>query len=438
MANCRFFEFACVALLAGTSSARDVLAQHGPPRVVVARAEEREVVQTVSLVGTVGPLRRSVLGAEVAGLVREMPVRQGDGVETGQVLCALSDETLGFELAEARARLEMFRSRYEELKSGTREEEKRRFEAELGEAQADLNRWEFEKQRVDQLYEASRAGTKEYRDTYSAYHAAVERLARGQANYDQAMAGPRKETIAQARHTVAAQQAAVDRISADVERTRIRAPFAGHVVRLHTEVGEWIDRGGDVLELIEMNRVLVRVDVPEFAIPYCRSGEEVPVMIDALKKRFTGRIRHIVSQADPSARTFPVEIELDNSSGELRAGMFARATLVSGPKALGVLVPRDAIVQRQGVDYVALVVAGQEGPTAVPTPVTLGTEDADWVTITSRNVPPGSRVVVRGNEGIVFPMPVVIADSEPASEVRTGNADSSAQETSATRGSAGS
>ena len=76
--------------------------------------------------------------------------------------------------------------------------------------------------------------------------------------------------------------------------------------------------------------------------------DEIQTRIDALKKRFTGRIRHIVSQADPSARTFPVEIELDNSIGELRAGMFARATLVSGPKALGVLVPRDAIVQRQG------------------------------------------------------------------------------------------
>jgi len=215
----------------------------------------------------------------------------------------------------------------------------------------------------------------------------------------------------------------VDRIAADVARTRIKAPFAGHVVRLHTEVGQWIDRGGDVLELIELDRVLVRVDVPEFVVPYCKVGDEVAVAVDALKRQFDGRIRHIVSQADRSARTFPVDIEIDNANSDLKAGMFTRVTLVSGPKAPAVVVPRDAVVQRNGTDYVILVIRGAQGPTGVPTTVTLGAEDEDFVAITSGNVPFDAEVVVRGNEGIIFPMPILIPDAGPDGGVRAVETD---------------
>ena len=411
------------ALVAWVSYAPALRAQNGPPQVVLGRAERREVVQTITLVGTVGPLRRSLLGAEVAGLVVEMPVREGDAVEAGQVLCALSDETLRFELAEAHARMANLRARFEELQNGTRAEEKRRYEAALGEAQAVLERWEYEKQRVDRLFENTQASTQEHRETYAAFHSAVERKAQAQADYDLAVSGPRKEVIAQAQHLVAAQQAVVDRLAADVKRTGIKAPFAGHVIRLHTEVGQWIDRGGDVLELIELDRVLVRVDVPEFVVAYCHVGDEVAVSVDALKRQFNGRVRHIVSQADRSARTFPVDVEIDNANNELKAGMFTRVTLVSGPKAPAVVVPRDAVVQRDGTDYVTLVVRGAQGPTGVPTPVTLGAEDEDYVAITSGNVPLDADVVVRGNEGIIFPMPIIIPNAGPDEGSRAAETD---------------
>ncbi|UCG32277.1 MAG: efflux RND transporter periplasmic adaptor subunit [Phycisphaerales bacterium] len=385
-------------------------AQEAPTKVTVALAEQRQVVPTVTLVGTVEPSRRSIIGAEVVGLVSEMPVRQGDAVEHNQLLCALKDDTLRFELAEAEARHENLRSRLEELEAGTREEEKRQAQAELEEAQAELRRWDYERERVDGLHEEGKATLKEYRDTHAYYDEARQRVAQAQARYDLALAGPRSEVIAQARHLVAAQSAVVERIRTDLAKTRIKAPFAGQVVQLFTEVGQWIERGGEVVELIELQQVLVRVDVPEFVIPYCRTGAEVPVTFDALKKRFTGRIKHIVSQADPAARTFPVEVEIDNPEHELRAGMFARATLVSGSKAPSVVIPKDAVVHRQGVDYVALVRPGQQGLMAFPMPVTLGTEDQDYVAVTSGNVPPGAQLIVRGNENILFPMPVIVSN----------------------------
>ena len=120
------------------------------------------------------------------------------------------------------------------------------------------------------------------------------------------VAGPRIQTIARAAFEVAAQQAVVDRIASDLAKATIRAPFGGHVVDRTVEVGEWLAAGGaQVVELVELTRVLVRVDAPESAMPYLMVGGQARVKLDALGRSVVGEIRHVIPQADPRARTFP-------------------------------------------------------------------------------------------------------------------------------------
>ena len=136
------------------------------------------------------------------------------------------------------------------------------------------------------------------------------------------------------------------------------------------------------------------------------------VRVDALKRSFVGKIAHIIRQADERARTFPVEIELDNHDGVLASGMFARATLASGPSAIVMTVPKDAIVEKAGVSYVATVMPGQQGGlVGVLTAVTLGSDVGDFIAVTSGNIQVGTRVITRGNETMKrFPKPVRIVD----------------------------
>jgi RND family efflux transporter MFP subunit len=165
--------------------------------------------------------------------------------------------------------------------------------------------------------------------------------------------------------------------------------------------------GGPVVELADMSAVLVRVDVPEQAISFNNEGDEVRIKIDALSQWFTGRIEHVIPQAAVDARTFPVEIRIENADHVLKSGMFARATVAAGPEAPAVVVPLDAVVQRHGLDYVAVVTPGPHGGLmASPMPVRLGAQVADWVAITSGELAPGMQVVIRGNENIQFPTPV--------------------------------
>ncbi len=340
-------------------AASSAVAQPPMTDVVVAQAEMRELPSTVTLVATVEPWTRSLVGSETAGLVVAMHVRQGDVVKKGDILLELDTKLLELDIAEAQARVDA--------------------------AKALVKRWAFELSWMRDLRGEDKAGQIEFYRTEAEFGVA-EQSARER-------------------------QAIVDRLKTDLEKSRIRAPFDGFVVMRHTEVGEWLERGGNVVEIIDLTRVLVRVDVHERSIPFIRKGDTARVRVEALQDVFEGRIRHIIRQADPAARTFPVEIEIDNHENQLAAGMFARATVTAGEAESVVAVPKDAIYVQDGIEYVGMVFPGERGMTGMLKAVTTGKDVADWIAITSKNVAPGMNVVVRGNERMMpFPAPVRVVD----------------------------
>jgi multidrug efflux pump subunit AcrA (membrane-fusion protein) len=381
-------------------------------KVVVREAAIRQAAPTITLVATVEPFLRSRVCTEREGLVVSVPVRQGDRVRAGDAMCVLNTDTQQLQLAEEQARLDGLASRLDELLAGTRPQEMQRLKALLDETTAEHERWQFEMERIRRLYEGADSNAKEFQDTRASYLGAERRRLAAEATYALAEEGPRSQTIAQARHDVAAQQAIVDRMRSDLDKMTTRAPFDGFIAQRMTEVGEWISVGSTVVELIDLSRVLVTVAAPEGAYPHARVGQQARVEVDALRRSFEGTIRHITPQADLSARTFPIEIEVDNPEGALAAGMFARATIAEGPVRETVCAPKDALVEREGTVYVATVIPGAQGGTAgILMPVTIGVDVSDWVSITSGNIQPGMTLIVRGNERMLpFPMPVQIVD----------------------------
>jgi multidrug efflux system membrane fusion protein len=393
-------------------SACPALAQRGASKVVVAQAVSREMEATVTLVATVEPFRRSRVAAELPGLVLNMPGRQGDRIEAGGLICQLDDRTLVLRLAEEQAKLDSLRARHEELLAGTRRLEIERLTAIFEEAVADFERWDFELNRVKSLYQERDSNAKEYQDALANFRAAERRKIGSKASLDLAIEGPRKEELARAAADVAAQQAVVDRLAGDVQRMRVRAPFSGVIVQRLSEVGEWVPAGGEVVEMIDLDSVLVRVDAPEFVLAHLRVGRPASVRIDALKRSFDGEIKHIIRQAQERARTFPVEIKVKNPEGMIASGMFARCTVPAGSPEAVVAVPKDAIVERDGVSYIAAVIPdGKGGLSGVLQPVTLGAEGPEYVAVTSGGLRPGTSVITRGTENMLpFPQPVIIVD----------------------------
>jgi RND family efflux transporter MFP subunit len=273
-------------------------------------------------------------------------------------------------------------------------------------AEARMKYLQARRGRADTLYQTKSAVSEENRDeATSAAIAAEQDYQEAKATYALAVAGPRAEQIAQGRAQVRMQQALVDKLADQIKKHTISSRFDGYVSAKQTELGQWLTKGDVVVEVVALDPVEVRAYVPEIDIPHVSVGTEVHVEVPALPQRvFTGRVALIIPEADSRARTFPVKVRVDNPSLDdgpsLKAGMYARVTLPTGPVQKAMLVPKDALVLG-GPRPVVFVVDTESKDAADgkvrPVPVELGIPSGGWIQIKGP-LTTGQRVVVRGNE----------------------------------------
>lgn len=341
-----------------------------PTQVEVAEVVQREVAPTIRLVGTVRPRLRTIVAAEVAGQVAEMPVDDGEAVKKDQLLCKLRDVPRRLARDEAVARLAQLTSV-------------------MAERKAELSKTEFEDRRMSSLWEDHRCTEKEYRDA-RADHQAAEGRAR------------------QAEHAVVSQRAVCDKLADDLSRMEIRAPCDGFITARQTQIGSWVELGGPIVEMVDLSVVRVRVPVPESVIGFCIIGEPAQVAVEAIGKSFSGRVARLIPDADERARTFPVDIDVENPDGDLRAGMFVRAEVPAGPKGLQLVLPKDAVILRGAARSTFVIREAVPVARAEPVMVEMVAELADELAVKSVGLSPGDKVVVRGNENMPGPGPVVV------------------------------
>ncbi|MFQ5844465.1 MAG: efflux RND transporter periplasmic adaptor subunit, partial [Planctomycetota bacterium] len=372
----------------------------GPSPVVVAPVVEEEVRATKTFVGSVAAVRSSLVSSEVQGQVAELLVREGDRVQEDQPLARLKTTTLEIQLAAASAAVDLRRQELAELENGSRPEEIEQARADVEAAAAETKYRQWQLKSIGDLY-AKGSLTEEDLELarYNASRAvAAER--RRRAVLKLVEKGPREERLAQARARQRTQQEEVRRLEEEVRLHTIRAPFSGHVVAEHTEVGEWLSEGDRVAEVVALDSVDVEIGVPEDSIGRIRVGMRAEVNVDARPDHpFTAAVARLVPKAEPRTRAFPVKIRVPNrfegDDALLKAGMLARVRLGIGDPERALLVPKDALVLG-GPSPVVFVVDPQAG-TVRRVPVRLGVSAGERIQVRGEVVA-GDRVVVRGNE----------------------------------------
>lgn len=414
-----------LAILGSLYAAPHALAQAGgapPTPVTVAPVVERDVPPALKLVGIVRAEKSAVIAAETEGAVAVFDAEEGQFLAPGAVICRLDPAVAELRVAEAQAALKSLQAQLEELENGERPEEIARLEALVAEAAADQQRWNYEQQRVADLFAKGQSNEKEKHDTDMEAAAAGQRLAQARAQLDRAKNGARAEEFARARMAVAAGEAVLRRLQRDLDKTQIRAPFKGVLVAKRTEVGEWVKQGDPAAELVAMETVKVRVDVPESAVRYAQAGQPTTVEIEALGTTRSANISRVIPRADSAAHTFPVEIDLANAEHNLLPGMFVWAYVPAGPAGKRLMVPKDAIVARGTAKTIFVVRAGEGAvppagagsanpaaapPMAIPLPVTTGLEIGNDIEVVAPGLQAGDLVVVRANERLYGPGPVI-------------------------------
>jgi RND family efflux transporter MFP subunit len=331
-----FFPYLLLIILAAPALAE-------PPLVSFTVARSHELHRVVHLDGIVESTQVAVMASEVAGLVDALLAPEGTVVKKGQPLIRLRREPIKLLLQGALG--------------------------ELAESAARLKSAELRLERTQELV-ASKVVSRQIADD-ATYEAEAQR-----------------GRVEQLKATVA-------RLERDLANTTVRAAFSGVVGAEHIQVGEWLQVGAPVAELISLESLEVRLEVPEQYFSDLRTGIQVDVGFQALRNlKLRGTVRAIVPRADPRSRTFPVLVQLDNRGHRLGVGMLARVDLLLGQGSTVVLVPKDAVTSKDAQDVVYVL---DNEDTAHLVQVRVGAGLATWFAVDGA-VEAGDRVVVRGNE----------------------------------------
>ncbi|HRP07781.1 MAG TPA: efflux RND transporter periplasmic adaptor subunit [Gemmatimonadales bacterium] len=253
-----------------------------------------DLVLSVAATGTIKSEATTVVKAETQGTVAEVLVRPGDRVARGQVLARLDTEPLKLALARAEAGFRNAQVRY---------------------------RTEIEPDSV-----ASGQPPSEARRAF----------ARASSGLETAEVDVREAKL-------------------NLERAEIRAPFAGMIERVEVSVGERISSGEDIAEVVDITNLRVEARVMETDIPLLARGGDAEIRVAAQPdKPILGRIAAVLPTVDSSGKAGTAVVRI-RGDGKLRPGMYADVRLEADRLQDRIIVPKRAVVERDGRPLVFVV-----------------------------------------------------------------------------------
>ncbi|WP_339789525.1 efflux RND transporter periplasmic adaptor subunit [uncultured Imperialibacter sp.] len=176
-----------------------------------------------------------------------------------------------------------------------------------------------------------------------------------------------------------------------LQDSSIKAPFAGTVNARYIEVGSYLNPGAKMFDIVDVSKLKLVVKVTEAQVFEIQKGMAVTVSSDILPdKSFDGKVTFIGVKADASLN-YPVEIEVNNSSDQLKAGMYAQALFGTGDAIPQLTVTRNAIIG--SLDHAQVYV--NEGNKAVLRSVTTGGSVGERVAIVA-GLKEGESVITSG------------------------------------------
>ena len=420
----RSFPTAGFALLAGllaagpgcySSSTAEPPDLGGGSAVVRVQPPVRKTLRLVSLQpGRIEPFEQTPLHAKIAGFVQTVHVDIGDRVRPEQPLAELSIPELDQELRQKEALVAQTAAEIKQAEAAMRAAQAAlaAAQAHLGEAEAGIARCEADYQRrksehhrisqladqgavtrklVDETLDALRSADAARAEGHAKVESAKAALAQSRANLEKAKAD---QVAAEARWQAA--RADLARVTALLQYTQIRTPFAGIVTERNVDRGHLVQPAGNVgakplFVVARADIVRVFVDVPEIESPLVDVGASAHVHVQALPGRdIEGKVTR-TSWALAGNRTLRTEIDLANANGLLRPGMYATTEILLKERANVLALPLAAIVR----DGARAFCCCAENGRAVRKPLVLGLQVGEEVEVVSGLT--GSEAVVQSS-----------------------------------------
>jgi HlyD family secretion protein len=372
-----------VLLVAGLAALTIYRGQANVTKVTTTVVSRQELTSVVSGTGQIKPKTYVNIGATAFGRITHLNVKEGDHVKAGAVLATVENVQPSATVAAQDATIAASKT---DVTSYLAAEQTAK--ANISQAKADLEQKQFDFVRAKALYDDKLIAKQDFDSKKAAYDVSAATLQQREAALDQALA----QTASQRGHVnqaVASQRANYDAL----DKTISRAPFDALVTNVPVREGETMvvgiqnAEGSTLMTLADMSVITAEVKVDETDIVNIVLGQAADVTVDALPgKVFKGHVTEVGDQAllrttgvatsqsttgTEEAKDFKVVVTIDNANGEmndsLRPGLSATAKIVTAQRQNAVVIPIQALVQRDVAAEQELAKNHGEAPTSSAT-----------------------------------------------------------------------
>lgn len=298
--------------------------------VYVEKPEYRTITEAITANGKIQPEVEVKISSEVSGEIIELPVKEGNWVEKGTLLCRIKPDTYISLKERAIAAVNSANAR-------------------LIQAKAQLAQSELSFNRSKQLYEQKAISESEFETARTNYEVAQAELKA--ANY-----------------SVESAQASLREAEENLRKTTIYAPISGTVSKLNVELGERVVgtiqmAGTEIMRIANLNRMEARVNVNENDIVKVKIADTALIEVDAyLGRKFKGIVTQIANTANVQGITtdqvtnFEVRIFIleksykdlltNSQTSPFRPGMSTTVEILTNTKENVLTIPILAVTTR--------------------------------------------------------------------------------------------
>ena len=161
-------------------------------------------------------------------------------------------------------------------------------------------------------------------------------------------------------------QKSVLQMKAQLAKTLITAPFTGIIDEVFVERGQIVAPSVQgLMRIVNLSNMYITTEVPETYIGKLKVGSTVNVSLASLGKNYSGRVRQIGSNINPSNRSFGIEVTVPNPQNLLRPNQVAKLQIIDYTNKKAIVVPTNVIQEDGEKNSFVYIVSNANGKTGV-------------------------------------------------------------------------
>jgi len=335
-------------------------------QVKTVQVAETPIGETVTVNGTLAAYDQATVGTKVAGRLQSISVDFGTVVRKGQAIAKLEPQDYQLRVQQAEAALAQARARVGLSPDGGDDRVTLDQTGTVREAKAVLEESKAKRDRAARLINQGIIPKAEMDTADADYKVATSR-------YQDAV-----EEIRNRQGLLAQRRSELNLAHQQLADTILYAPMTGVVQEKRASTGEYLAAGAPVVDIVQIDPLRLRVDVPERESHKIHTGQSVRVTVEGDPDAYLGTVKRLSPSISQQNRVLSVEADVRNN-GHLKPGAFVKAEIVTDQTSSAATVPPSAIVTFAGIEKVITI----EGGKAVEKVVMTGRRGEDWVEIKS-------------------------------------------------------